>query len=288
MPKVIYIEPKGYHTPLLFDTFKETFSKEGYEETTTIDDTHIAFVDLYSWLQPIEGKEGIVNANIALVFFDFTDFGGMSKEEFNYVWYEIVRSVRKIIVFVRKLDKTKIYPPYVYPIEHIIEQDFPTEAKDDLCKREYDFCFIGNTSPQRQSVVDGLLKAGFKGYVHWTNEKGKIPHHEWLDRHRQAKMFLTADGGGFSDERIYQLGTIAIILKQKNNHLQLHPFQHGYDCREVSEVPTEYEIEHLKKFLTTPQAMYQTYLKGAAKLRRYYSPEHRANYILAVLKQNGL
>lgn len=219
-----------------------------------------------------------------VVFFDEHDYGGMSKETFPYK-YEVNN---RDIYFVRKMDKTKTYPPNVYPYEYTIQKDFPITTKEELYSRPYDICFIGNESPTRRNVVKGLEEAGFKMDVHWTSEKGKISHEEWLNRHRQSKLFLSADGGGFSDERSYQLITIAGFLKNKNNHLQVYPFTDAVSCLEVSEHPTQEELEGLKAVLNDPDYLYEIYTEGVGHMKKYYSEEARCKYILSILKREGV
>lgn len=286
MKKIIYIEPQGFHTPMLFDTFKETFENHGYVETTNADEADIAFVDLYSFVRSVNYSY-VWARDIPMIFFDATDYGGMSKENPSYVW-QFIENERTAIVFVRKMDKTKIYPINVYPYELIQypDHDFPPVTKEELLNREYDICWIGNESPQRRNVVKGLQDSGFKMDVHWTNENGKLLHDEWLNRHRNAKMFLSADGGGFGDERIYQLGSIAAILKQRNNQLILNDFKDCVDCVKTDE--TAWFFYQRENSLFSTDWLYNIYLKGIEKLHTYYNAEYRAKYILSVLKENGL
>jgi len=101
-------------------------------------------------------------------------------------------------------------------------------------------------------------------------------------------LFLTSDGGGFSDERPYQLMYIAPMLRQFNHQLIVHNFRHGIDCVEVSEQPTEEEINYLRKVLDDKFLLYDIYQNGMKRMRKYFNAEYRTNYILSILKQEGV
>ncbi len=276
MPKIIYIEPTGYHTPLLFDTFKETFSKEGYVETDDERETDYFFIDLYSYQKSARFVPFVEDK---LVFFDFSDYGGMSKEE-QPNWSKH-NGGNKVIYFMRKMDKTKQYPPYVYPIEHIIECDFPLVTKEELFNREYDVCFVGNESPQRREAAYKLQQQ-FKCDFYWTSENEKLSHEQWIKRHYNAKMFLESDGGGYGSERPFKLMSTAPMLRQKNTMLRINDWQSGIDCLDISDT---YVIGELLK---DKDWLYEVYINGHNKLKAYFTAEYRAKYILDVLKQNGL
>lgn len=287
MRKIIYISPEGVTTPQLFDTFKETFAGNGIGEAKNFNEADIAFIDLYSDVRPIDGiiSDILDINNTPIVFFQEKDFGGMSKEVFNesdYKWHN-----GEIVLFVRKMDKTIQYPSWVYPYELIQypDHDFALVSKEELFNRPNDICFIGNISPQRISVCDSFIQHFICDFV--LGEE-RLPHNQWLDRHRKSKLFLTADGGGFSDERPYQLMTISAMLRQKNNHFQPYPFSDCVNCLEVSEQPTADEISGIKAVLNDPDYLYEIYLDGVEHLKKYYSEEARANYILDVLKQNNI
>lgn len=287
--KIYFISPVGKKSDLLFDTFISAFEGKGHKIVNHIQEGDVVFFDVYSRLGTYYLPD-VDYANLSglpVVMFDATDYGGMSKEE----WHKPrVFLNNQVIYFIRKMDKTLEYPKWVYPYEVIIypDHDFTPVSKEELFNRPYDICFIGNTSPTRQNVVNGLLNAGFKMDIHWTNEKGKLSHDEWLDRHRQAKFFLSADGGGFSDERSYQLITIAPMLKNRNNHLQANPFKDGVNCWQTDELPTRFDIEDLQLVLSDKNMLYDIYISGIDHMKKYYTAEYRAEYILKTLEENGI
>lgn len=289
--KAIYISPNGVTTPMLFDTFKETFEANGILETNDFNEADIAFIDLYSNVVPIDGIiiDILKLRGIPLVMFENTDFGAMSKEVFNendYLWGN-----NKTILFLRKYDKTKQYPSWVHPYELVLYDDclFQTASLDELSKRPYDICWVGNMSPTRVNAMNGLLLSGkFNIDFHWTNVDKKLPHNEWLDKHRNAKLFLSACGGGFGDERPHQLMTISPMLRVSNNQLIVHNFRHGIDCIEISEHPTEQEINYLHQVLNDKFLLYDIYQNGMKRLKKYFNQNYRANYILEILKESGI
>lgn len=123
---------------------------------------------------------------------------------------------------------------------------------------------------------------------HWTHEQGKLPHDEWISRARRSKMFLSADGGGYNDERSYQLIYTATLLKQDNNQIVLHDFRDGIECLKISETPSQIDIENVKAALCNKERLYSIYLKGIERTGRYFNPSYRAQYILDTLKNNGI
>lgn len=287
--KIYFISPIGMKTPMLFDTFIPTFESKGHTIVSDIKECSVVFIDLCSFLGKFETEEWSYTwkNKIPVVFFDATDYGAMSKEVFKPSFLEYFFSNCKIVYFMRKMDKTIKYPLWVFPYEIIQypDHDFTPVSKEELFNRPYDICFIGNTSPTRENVCNGL-RCHFK--CDFVLGQPRIEHEEWLNRHRNSKLFLVADGGGFNDERAYQLITISTLLKQDNNQLVLNDFEDVVDCIKVNEYPTRFDIEDLQLILSESHTLYSIYLNGIKKMKKYYNPEYRANYILNVLKENGI
>jgi len=256
----------------------------------------VVFWDLHTREKSYEaGLVYSIDNGLPVVIFDFWDYFGMSKETWPHLPFASLRALvadinmkNKCVWFVRKMSKEKKYPTNIFPIEHIIEYDFPLVSKNDLFNREFDVCFIGNESPQRRNVVKGLIDAGFKVDIHWTNEKGKLPHDEWIKRHYNAKFFLEADGGGFGSERPFKLMSIAPMLRQANNMLRNSDWVDCNDCCDIGENITDSDIDYLSDTLSDSGHLYELYLSGHERLKTYFSAEYRANYILSILKQNGI
>jgi hypothetical protein len=287
-------------TPLLFDTMVETFIDNGHFIVDDIKEADCVMVDLHSGIGGYDKFELniAVSNKMSFVFFDETDYGGCkdgTEEWFGFNrlddngycnnMFGLITLNCPTVYFMRKVDKTKQFPSWVYPYELTQYPDhiFETVSEEELFNREYDIVWVGNESPTRRNTVDGLLKHGFNMKVVWTNETGKIEHNEWLNLHRQGKMFLTSCGGGFGDERPYQLIYISSMLRTKNNQLIVHNFREGLDCLEVSEHPTYPEIKILKDVLNNKEILYEIYLNGITRMRKYFNPKFRAQYILDTL-----
>jgi len=238
------------------------------------------------------------NETIQICVFDETDFGGMSKERWfynrhntevlSYVQYWLLRQIfndKGIVYFMRKMDKTIKFPQWVYPYEKCIMNDLPLANPDELFSRPVEISFLGNVSPQRISVCNELQRHFMCDF---RLGQEKLPNDEWLQRHRNSKLFLTADGGGFSDERSQQLITISPMLRQKNNHLQANPFSDCVNCIEISEHPTQEEVSNIKSIISDKEYLYEIYEEGVAHMKTYYTKEARSLYILDILKQNGI
>lgn len=273
--KVFYISPIGKETPQLFDTF--TFDK-----TENIKEATVVFFDCYSDLGEYDFNtlDCVRGYKKPVVAFQEKDFGGMSKEVWN--GFDLFDGC-KVVYFMRKMDKTKPYFDWIYPYEKIIQNEF--EQSNTIHERPIDICFIGNTSPQRESVCNELSKH-FK--CDFVLGQPRIEHGEWLNRHRQSKFFLTADGGGFSDERPYQLYSIGPMIKQKNNHLQSHPFKANTQCIEIEEKPTEANIKTIQLVLNNPDLLYSIYTEGILHMNNFYTSNFRNQYILEILSANGI
>lgn len=295
MANFLTISPQGLNTPDLFPSFVGTFKRDGHLFVGDIKEANIVLFDLHTRIGVYEDSI-IQKAHLSqkpIVTFSEYDYGGMAKD----VWPDPLTSQQKVLFdgldetnsvhFVRKMIDGENYPSNVFPYEKCIMHDSPLVSKEDLFSRPYDLCFIGNTSPQRKSFIEGLQSSGrFKMIVHWTNEEGKMPHDEWLWFHSQAKMFIESDGGGFGSERPHQLLTIAPMLKQKNNQLVVHPFIDRVDCLEANETPNPNDVDKILHYLNNQDDLFRLYLAGAENLRTNYTEEGRAKYFLEVIKNN--
>ncbi len=296
--KFYFISPIGQKSYLLFDTFEETFKANGHEIANNIEDATHVFYDIWCGFGSYD-SEVIRKVNDKPVYvFDFHDYNEttvwpgfrnwehLQYEEWAFHLKNFVGNGNVKAYFMRKISKTLTYPEWVHPIECIQypDHDFPLTTPDELFSRPNDVCFIGTHSKERESVIIGLVSEGIKVDCQFTTER--ISHDEWLQRHRQAKFFLTADGGGYSDERAYQLITIAPMLKQNNSHFVKHPFVGTSHCMRVDKVPAVWDIRVLKETLTNKEALYKIYENGIHHMKKYYSAEARANYILTTIENN--
>lgn len=292
---IYFISPIGYYTKELFPTFIETFVSKGHSVVNDINAADVVFWDLFSWLGNFDIKVAcdVINNKIPVVVFDAVDYGAMSKEKWWYhngtrddAWHEIIMEC-KTVYFMRKMDKTVSYPSWVYPYEvcYYKDHDFKPVSKEELFNRPFDICLIANTSPTRVNVVNGL-KDHFK--CDFILGEERLPHEAWLNRHRLSKFFISADGGGFSDERAQQLFSVSPMIKQINNQLVLNDFISGVDCIKIDEHPSREDILELSNILNNKDKLYSIYLKGIDRMKTYFSEEYRANYILETLKKAGI
>lgn len=301
-----FISPIGASSPGLYETFIPTFEAKGHRITNNIHEAEIACFDSHSGYLPYNTDvlETVLAKGLTVVWLDAFDYHGNStKNWFGYnaqvnydsdgeiikdwMWFylQLLCRPQKIIYFMRKIQTDNRFPHWIYPFEYVQfpDHDFQLTTAEELQSRPYDIFFVGNTSRQRRNVCSKLAE-----HFKCDFELGmpRIPHDEWLQRGRQSKLFLTSDGGGISDERPYQLITIAPMLKQKNNQLQVHPFTNFNECMEVSEIPTEIEIENLKGILSSKWNLYHIYENGVNHMKKYYSPEARAKYVLNTILNN--
>jgi len=294
-----FISPTGYRSPDLFDSFVSTFRKEGHLVTSDINAADIVGFDFHTRIgdYDLNVLRTVIEKKLPVFTFNEWDYGSMNTTDIppfpltpeqGQFLFSLERNGNKTIHFVRKLNRLERYPDNYYPYEKVIMNEFPLTTSQELNSRPYEIVFCGNHSPSRKKVIDGLTKAGFKVAVHWTNENGKIPHKDWIELHTQGKLFLSADGGGFSDERPYQLFTVAPMLRQKNNHLQVFPFSEYTNCLAVSETPTDEEISGIKSVLSDFDYLYEIYLESVDFMREHYSESARAKYILSILKQENI
>lgn len=297
MSRFIFISPISYSTPMLFDTFEKTFKEKGHEIVYDANEADVVFFDMHTRLGDYDNEVISVVSNKPTVFFDAWDYGTMHKDGFPYINHEQIRSLMSrlrsnnvpIIYFVRKLEKQFAKDGYhPYELIQYPDHDFPLISKEELFNRKIDLCFIGNTSPTRDNFISGLLKLNCFNIDHRFNSDERVEHGDWLERHRKAKFFITACGAGFSDERQYQLITIAPMLRNKSNHFRLNDFVDMVDCIEIGEIPTESDCEKLLKVLNDEDKLYAIYVAGVKRMKQYFNAEYRANYILEVMKKENI
>lgn len=300
-----FISPIGVTTPSLYNTFEKPFSDNGHRIVNSVGEADVVFFDLHSRIHGYDLGlcSEVLRQRKPVVIFDATDYGAMSKEVWvgrdnwtgllqynNQDWAKFLHGCvvlgLTMVYFMRKMNKTLQYPDFVHPLELIAypDHEFEVTTKDELFERPYDICFIGNTSPTRANLVIGLLK-----YKTFTIDcefisGERIPHNEWLNRHRQAKLFIECCGGGFGSERIFQLHYIAGQLRNKSNMLRLNDFTDEVNCLEVSEIPTDKEVEKLLLYLNNKDKLYDLYLNGISHIKQYFNAEQRAIYVLGVIK----
>lgn len=299
MAKFYFISPTEYSSPDLYPSFIETFKNNGHEIINDINSAEVVLFDFHTRLGEYNQSvlDIAIKKTLPIISFDEWDRGAMSLDEWPYPLTEqqllfinaIQNNGNRAIHFVRKLDKTKEYPSNIYPYEKCLMNDFPLTTPNELFSRPYEIFFGGNKSTARLRLIKGLLGSSqFNMDIHWTHEKGKLSQEEWVNRARQSKLFLTADGAGFTDERMQQLITVSPMLKQKSNHYQVVPFADCVNCLMISEQPTEDEIKEIKRVLQDKEYLYEVYLLGIDHAKKYYTQEWRSLYVLKILTENNI
>jgi hypothetical protein len=294
-----FISPIGKKSDYLYDTFIPTFERLGHKIVSDIQLAECVFYDLWcGWGEYDKGEiEATIKNELPVVVFDFFDYSDRVHWHGWHNWDAVTnqnwasnlkRFIDRDLVkvyFMRKIHRHLEYPTFVHPIECVL---YPTHyfelvSEEELFNRPNDIFFIGNTSKERESVCNELAKH-FK--CDFILGQERIPHDEWLRRARNAKMFLTADGGGWSDERPYQLINIAAMLRQNNNHKQLHEFHDMVFSVNISKNPTSADILNIENVLSLSKLLYYIYISGATYMKEHYSSIARANYVLETVLEN--
>ena len=311
MTKIFTIAPTGYHSPGLFDSFTEVFKNNGYSFTGDINEATGVFYDLHSGLfdYDFDIVNKVIEKKLPVVAFDQFDYfsgGGYSDTFFERCvasadkhWAIILKMFTGNdllkVYFMRKMSKTVKYPSNFYPLElyQFPGCDFPPTTKEELFSRPVDITFIGNTATPRKNICEGLEKH-FK--CDFVLGQPRLEHEDWLNRHRQSKLFIECGGGGessggFNSERSYQLITISPMLKTRDEQLILNDWEEDVDCLRAGDelgIISEADIAKLGTVLSEPDTLYSIYLKGIEKMHKYFNPTYRANYVLVTLKQNNV
>lgn len=310
--RIFILEPVGHKSYQLFDTMEETFRQMGHEFCHDVADADVVFYDLWNiggiyckrdvdkvlfWQRPVVG-------------FDFKDQWGSPNHRPNWWGFDGFLILHKKagegqawaihlkqfleaglvkLMFMRKMCKSWDYFDWVRPIECCIYpgHDFEPATEDEFWHKRSEVCWIGNATPWRANFMFSLGRFRESGEepmaidCFFPNER--VSNAEWIARHRDAFMFVEADGGGFGSERPYQLGFLAAMLKQKNDQRMAFPWTDGVNCVEIGDELGRVEFPEWKRvsdLCNSPHALYQIYLNGIQHLRDHYTPEARSRYVL--------
>lgn len=298
--KIYFISPIGYITPDLYSSFVKTFEEQGHIIASDVKEADCVFFDIHTRHAPYDWDvlQIVLDKKIPVCVFDFWDYGAMAKDTWfgfnlknlqrNNDWSDFIMVAKercKVIYFIRKMDKKLSFPQECYPIELIQYSDhvFQEVTKEELFRRPNDICFIGNISPTRLNITNAL-KDYFK--CDFVLGQERIPHGQWLDRHRNSKLFLEACGGGFGSERPYQLIYLSTQLRIDNNQLIFNDWTDGINCIKVEEHPTN--VDYILEVLNDKDRLYEIYLNGISHMKKYFSAEARSLYVLQKMKENRI
>jgi hypothetical protein len=293
------LSPNGVpENPHLFPTMKPTFNNNGWTQVTNIIESQIVLFDLHTRISGYDQTdiEYILDRKPKLASFDEFDKGGMSTLDWpqpltsqQYSVFQLIYTLAekpiKSVHFCRLLNKTKTYPPNVFPFEKPILFEQPMLSADNLFNRPYDIVWIANTAPQREGLkqileADGRLKCDIR------LGQEKIPLSQWIDEHRKGKLFISWSGGGYSDEKMQHLFSVAGIIRENNNQWLAHDFVHLETAIRPSPIPTKEDLDAIYEIVNDKERLYALYRNGYDFMKKYYSKEYIAQYILNTIKEN--
>lgn len=222
---------------------------------------------------------------------DWKDLKGGPDGDWSRFGWEMSRpGMCQILYFMRKMQIHQNYPHYVHPLEYPLLEDFPIVSKEELCSRPNDVCGLANISLPRAMSMLGLAKHN-KGRLKLDLEiiphYRRIDYYEWLNRHRQAKLFLDADAS-LGSERSLRLITIAPMLRVKSDHRLPVPRQ---DLKEQVEIGTydgyvtEEDVLKIERVVKDPDLLYSIYVQGVEHAHKHLSLQARSNYVVDLMEK---
>lgn len=288
----------------LFPVMKPHFYAAGHAFTANIEDTDCFLIDLHvrQFDYKQEEIDYCVMSGKPVVTFDEWDRGGMSSDEwpfpltlqqgqlFVFNWGSGKMNVSEdenSIHFCRLFDKTNQSIKNLYPYEKPYSYEEPLLTPEQLFERPFDICYIANTSPSREAIAKALREDGRLKCDILLGGK-KLEWVDFLKRHKQAKLFISSGAGGFTDERVQCLFSVAGVIRERSNQLLLHDFTHGVDCLRVDNPPTKKDLDEIYEVVNDKERLYDIYKTGYDFVKKYYSSEYISNNILEIIKKHGL
>lgn len=279
-----YISAKNQDNPHTFPTYRKTFELNGHTETDNANECTHCFIEVIDGITEYdqEALRIIKERNIPVICLDSREHGTMQNKRWTPIEW-----LNPIIYFIRNTNKTETYPDNCYPLDwaYFDGCDYEPTTKEELFSRPYDVCLISVESPTRRSVINGLLKDGrLKVNFQFLDHTERLPYQQWVNEHRQAKFYISCDGGGFSNERPQQLFSVAAMLQNRNDYLPCNPFTDLLNCIEINEHPTKEDIGKVLEIVNDKHRLYEIYMDGVRHIKNFYSPESISNYVLSKIK----
>ncbi len=280
---IIYISAKGQENPHTFPTFKKTFELNGHTETINPNEATHCFVEVIDGITEYdqEALRVITERNIPFVCWDSREHGTMQNKKWTPVEW-----LNPIVYFIRNTNKTESYPDNCFHFDwpYFPECDYEPTTKEELFSRPYDCCLISAESTIRRNLVDGILKDGRLNLNYkFIDHTQRMPYHEWIAEHRKAKLYINCEGGGMTTERPNQLFSCAGLLQVVGNHIPAHPFTDGINCLEISENPTQEDIEKIVDIVNDKDWLWDIYTNGISHTKKYLSDAAVSKYVLKIL-----
>lgn len=294
--RIYFLSPSGVpENPCLFPTMRPTFINQGVEIVDRISDADVVFLDLHSRLSDYnEGDvDWILYTDTPIVSFCEWDRGNLSSDEYpepltsqqREIFGHIKDCDIKSVHFCRLLNKNTIYPSNVFPYEKPISHEWPILTPEELFNRPYEISWVANSSPSRQAIADAFIKDGrFRCNI--SLGQPQIPFDEWVNEHRKAKLFISAGAGGYTDQKVQALFSVAGIIRERSDQLLLHDFTHLQDCLRIDSPPTKRDLDTVYDIVNDKEMLYSIYLTGYSFMKKYYTEEYIASYILETVKKH--
>lgn len=296
-------------------TMDDTFTRYGHQFVGNVDDADIAFFSLSPSGFHSESMQKVLDRRLPVVVFDCFEYTSPPPENpdkagaFDMepsiswgihwaIWLQrfMANGLVKLHFVRRMTGKWVNYPSHCRPFDHIMHHghDFPPVSKEELNSRPYDVAFVGTVQTYplpRENIVRSLRNTGLKVDLEIVPDAGRMEHGAWLDRMRQAKMFCAADGPGDCSNRRFELINISVMLTLRNHQILPAPWTHGFDCVMAADPfgnMEEGDEEIIRSFLDDPDKLYSIYLNGIEHMRKYNTPQARAEYVLKTMREVGL
>jgi hypothetical protein len=293
MIRFYLISPQVPPNPHLFPLWVNEWKKNGITINQEIYYADVLLVDLHTRIADYDAKEmeWLLNSRVPIITFDEYDKGGLSDHVWPYpltsqqetIFSHIRKHNIKSTHFCRLLDKTKTYPDNLYPYEKPYFHDEGLLTADQLFDRPFDIVWIANTAPQRDNLKR-ILKSVWTLKCNIILGQEKIPLHDWINAHKEGKMFVSWSAGGYGDEKIQHLFSVAAIIKENNDQLFLHDFTHLENCLRPNPAPTVEDVETIVEIANDKERLYEIYKNGYEFVKKYYSAEYIALDILEKIK----
>jgi hypothetical protein len=281
--------------PVLFPTFLTTFERDGHGFVSDISDCNVVLLDMHTRISDYKQNDidWIEKHKPFIASFCEYDRGGLSFElwpnPLTHQQAKIFKLINdgqiKAIHFCRLLDKTKTYPPNLYPYEKPFLYEEPLLSPDDLFDREYDVIFIANHSASREAIANALFNYG-KLKCKISLGEPKISFEDFVKEHKRGKLFISSGAGGYTDERKQFLFSIAGIIQEQTDQLVLHELCGYENCIKINNPPTKDDLDFIYETVNSKDWLYQTYKLGYDFMKTYYSKEYIANDILNKIKKH--
>jgi hypothetical protein len=284
--KIIYISPINGYNVNLFPYFYETFSASGHTWVTDPNEATHCFLEL----QIEENRypreiDTVIARNIPIICFDNREYGEGRPEQ----WAEWFGAD---IYFIRNMRNSFNYPSNCFPFDWAVfkNSEHHITTKEELYAREYDCAFIGTLSKTRERVCNGLLKDGRLKFLFQDRDHTKrfSTYDQYLNEHRKAKLYLSLEGAGLTNERPMQLYTVAAMLKNKNDLRSAVPYIDLFNCIEINSEPTTEDIDKILHVVEDADWLYDVYMGGINHARTHLSHEAVSKYVLKTISDNNI